>query len=305
MLRKRRTIPIFGTDIRTLPHNQFMLRQKWGSVVCPSCGNLVGINDQTCFTCGRWNPGLWGFAPALNRLGRDLGFTRFVIGSCGLLYALMLFTDPSGINTGGLLNLFSPSTRSLFLFGASGYIPVLGYHRWWTFLTAGWLHAGLLHIFFNVMAIRQLAPPASEMYGPSRMVIIYTIAGITGFAASTLTGWLLPPFLGGARFTVGASAAICGLLGALVVYGRRTGSSMVTDQAKSWILSLVVLGFLMRGAGIDNWAHFGGFVGGYTAAKFLDPLQPERLDHMIVALVCMALTGIAIVFSIVDGFRYL
>src|SRR5437899_9613360 len=42
--------------------------------VCPSCGNLVGVNDERCFTCGRWNPGLWGFAPLLKRLGRDLGF---------------------------------------------------------------------------------------------------------------------------------------------------------------------------------------------------------------------------------------
>src|SRR5215813_11176515 len=66
-------------------HNQSMLRQKWGSVVCPSCGNLVGVNDERCFTCGRWNPGMWGFAPALNRFGRDLGFTLFVMGACGVL----------------------------------------------------------------------------------------------------------------------------------------------------------------------------------------------------------------------------
>ena len=118
-----------------------MLRQKWGSVVCPSCGNLVGINDERCFNCGRWNPGLWGFAPALSRLGRDLGFTQFVIGSCVTLYVLMLLADMSGINTGGLLSFLSPSGRSLFWFGESGAVPVFGYGRWWTVLTAGWLHA--------------------------------------------------------------------------------------------------------------------------------------------------------------------
>src|SRR5262249_15248671 len=199
------------------PIMDFMLRQKWGSIVCPSCGNLVGVNDKQCLTCGRRNPGLWGFAPLLNRLGRDVGFAQFVMGGCISLYALMLIADPNAIHTSGILNFLSPSTRMLFLFGASGARPVFGAGRWWTVITAGWLHAGLLHIFFNMMWIRQLAPPTSEMYGPSRMIIIYTIAGIIGFTASTLAGaFIRLPILGGAGFTVGASAPIFGLLGALV-----------------------------------------------------------------------------------------
>jgi rhomboid protease GluP len=278
-----------------------MLRQKWGSVVCPSCGNLVGVNDKQCFTCGRWNPALWGFAPALSRLGRDLGFTQFVIGACVTLYVLMLVTDPNGMNVGASLSFLSPSQRSLFLFGDSGVVPVFGAGRWWTVLTAGWLHAGLLHILFNMMWIRQLAPGTSELYGPGRMVIIYTIGGIVGFTASTLVG-AFAPFLGGAMFTVGASAPIFGLLGALVHYGKR-GSSMVGSQAKSWAVTMFIFGFIVPG--IDNWAHLGGFVGGYAASKFLDPLQPERLDHLIVALGCLAATGIAIVFSIADGLRWI
>ena len=87
-------------------------------------------------------------------------------------------------------------------------------------------------------------------------------------------------------------------------YGRRTGSSIVGDQAKSWAVALFIFGFIFRG--VDNWAHLGGFVGGYATAKMLDPLQPERLDHLVAALVCLALTAIAIAFSIVDaltGFR--
>jgi rhomboid protease GluP len=281
-----------------------MLRQKWGSVVCPSCGNLVGINDERCFNCGRWNPGMWGFAPALNRLGRDLGFTPFVMGACGVLYALMLAWDPNGISSGNILTLFSPSTRALFLFGASGRIPVVGYDRWWTVLTAGWLHAGILHIFFNMLWIRQLAPPTSEMYGASRMIIIYTIAGIVGFTASTLAGTFIHlPLIGGAGFTVGASAPIFGLLGALMHYGKRTGSSIVGDQAKSWAVMLFIFGFIMPG--VDNWAHAGGFAGGYVTSKFLDPLKPERLDHLVAALLCLGATGVAIVFSVLHGRQFL
>src|SRR6266571_7808903 len=232
-----------------------MLRQRGGSVVCPSCGNLVGVQDQQCFTCGRWNPGLWGFAPLLSRLGRDLGFTQFVIGGCVILYLLTLIIDTGSISTSGLLNFLSPSLQSLFLFGASGPIPVFRYGRWWTVLSAGWLHGGILHIFFNMMWVRQLAPATSEMYGASRMVIIYTIAGVVGFTASTVMGtvFVLPAFLVGAGFTVGASAPIFGLLGALVHYGKRGGSSMVGDKAKSWAVMLFILGFIMKGE--DKWAH--------------------------------------------------
>jgi len=217
--------------------------------------------------------------------------------SCIILYLLTLAFDVQGVSTGGF-NFLAPSGRSLFVFGASGVIPVFRAGRWWTFLTAGWLHAGVLHILFNMMWIRQLAPATSETYGPSRMVIIYTFAGVTGFAASTLSGAFIP-FLGGAGFTVGASAPIFGLLGALVFYGRRTGSSIVGDQAKSWAVALFIFGFIFRG--VDNWAHLGGFAGGYATAKFLDPLQPERLDHLVAALACLALTAMAIVFSIVSA----
>ena len=283
---------------RNFRHNHGMLRQKWGSVVCPSCRNLVGVNDERCYTCGRWNPGLWGFAPALSRLGRDLGFTQFVMWSCIVLYLLTLAYDIGGVGMSGF-NFLSPSLQSLIVFGASGFVPVFRYGRWWTPLTAGWLHGGAVHILFNMMWIRQLAPATSEMYGASRMVIIYTIAGVTGFAASTLFGPFIP-LLGGGGYTVGASAAIFGLLGALIFYGRRTGSSAVGDQAKSWAVAVLIFGFILRGT--DNLAHLGGLAGGYATAKVLDPLAPERLDHLIAALACLALTGIAIVFSIVDAF---
>src|SRR2546422_5835917 len=98
-----------------------MLRQKWGSVVCPSCGNLVGINDEKCFTCGRWNPGMWGFAPLLSRLGRDLGFTQLAVGGCIAIYVLSLAVNFDGISNSGL-NFLSPSIQGLFLFGATGAI---------------------------------------------------------------------------------------------------------------------------------------------------------------------------------------
>ena len=147
-------------------------RQRTGSVLCTSCGVLVGVNDERCYNCNRRNPGLWGYASAVRSLGADVGFTPFVIGTCATLYVLTLLASRGNIGMGGLFSLFSPSTQALFLFGASGAQPVFVFGRWWTVLSAAWLHAGILHILFNMMAVRQLAPGTADLYGPGRMVII-------------------------------------------------------------------------------------------------------------------------------------
>lgn len=277
-------------------------RQRSGSVVCPSCGKLVGINDEKCLNCGRRNPGMWGFTPLFRRLGQDFGFTGAVIGGCVALYAAALLLDPAGMGSGALFSLLSPTTRSLFVLGASGAIPVFELGRWWTVLSAAWLHGGLLHILFNMLWVRQLAPETAEAYGPARMVIIYTLSGVSGFLTSSLVGhylYFLPSFLGGARFTVGASASIFGLLGAIVHYGRRRGSSAVGRQALSYAMVLGLFGFVMPG--IDNWAHLGGFFGGWGVARWLDPWLPERVDHVVAALACLAATVAAIAASVLTG----
>ena len=273
-------------------------RQRTGAVVCPSCGRLVGVNDKECLNCGRKNPGMWGLTGLLRGLGRDAGFFQLVLSAAILLYGATLVVDPNGVTSSGLFSLLQPSPQSLFAFGASGAVPVFGYHRWWTVLSAGWLHAGLLHILMNMLWVRQLAPETAELYGPSRMVIIYTVSSACGFLLSSVTGAVLP-FLGGARFTVGASAALFGLLASLVHYGRRSGSRLVGNQAWSYAIALFVMGFLFPG--VDNWAHAGGFAGGYLASKWLDPLRPERGDHALAAVACLAASALAIVASLVTA----
>ena len=150
-----------------------------------------------------------------------------------------------------------------------------------------------------MMWIRQLAPVTAEMYGPGRMVIIYTAAGVAGFALSSFAGAFLPGFffLRGGQFTVGASASIFGLLGALVYYGNRTGSRLIGSQALSYALMLGVFGLIMPG--VDNYAHGGGFAGGYLAARLLDPMQTERIDHVMIAFGCLAASLLSIVYSII------
>ena len=273
-------------------------RQTTGSVVCSSCGSLVGVRDEKCYNCGRRNPGLWGFAPLLRSLGNDLGFVPLVIWGCGGLYIVsLLLSGPGLVVYGGGLNILMPSNNAVLILGASGGYPVFNYGRWWTVISANWLHGSLLHIVFNMMWVRDLAPVIADVYGPGRMVIIYTVAGVCGFILSTL-GWFLPrmPFIGGGGLTLGASAAVFGLLGALVYYGRRTGSSLIGGEAVRYAIILGVMGLIIPG--IDNLAHAGGFFGGYLSGRLLDPLKPERTDHMLIAVLCLAAAAASIIASV-------
>ena len=281
-------------------------RKTEGSVVCPSCGMLVGVNDDECLNCGRRNPGLFGFAPILAKLARgglEDAFLTSIIVVCGMVYVASMVVG--GVSMGGFMSMLSPGNGGLFLFGASGAIPVFDLGRWWTVFSATWLHGSLLHILFNMYMVRQMAPAVIEFYGLSRTVILYTLSGAVGFAASSFVGEYLPlpGFLGGAQFTVGASASLLGLIGAILYYSHRSGSSMIGQQVRMWLIYLLIWGIIFPG--IDNWAHLGGLAGGYGIAMWMDPLHPERGNHTLIAVVCIAVTGISLILSVIHGLQFL
>jgi len=240
----------------------------------------------------------------LRQLGTDLGFVPLVIGASTTLYVLTLLMSGriEPVGAGGF-SFLAPSHEALRLFGMSGAIPVFVQGQWWTLLSATWLHGSLLHILFNMMWVRDLGPATADVIGASRTVIIYTVAGVCGFLLSSVTGYYLGglpiPLLHGAAFTMGASASIFGLLGALVHYGRTSGSSFIHGQAMRYAVILFIFGLIMPG--IDNYAHAGGFAGGYITSAFFNPLTRERGDHLIAAVACLFATLLAILFSVVHG----
>jgi len=127
------------------------------------------------------------------------------------------------------------------------------------------------------------------------------LGGAFGFLLSSLAGytlyWMPVYFLRGAGLTIGASAPVFALLGALVRYGRRSGSSQIHGYALNYAILLGIFG-LLPGAAVDNYAHLGGFAGGYLVALWLDPLKPERVDHLVGAMVCLALTFFSVLASL-------
>mgnify|MGYP003310586909 CR=1 FL=1 len=116
---------------------------------------------------------------------------------------------------------------------------------------------------------------------------VKTVAGVVGFLFSTL---IAPVTAGGfPRSSLGASGSIFGLLAAAIVYGRKGGSTLFTRQFLQWALLLFVFGFIM--SGVDNWAHGGGFIGGYGAAYLFGRNQErEGLGAYLAGGVCLLAT---------------
>ncbi|MEE3202300.1 MAG: rhomboid family intramembrane serine protease [Acidobacteriota bacterium] len=265
------------------------MRQAQGSIVCAQCNQLVGINEETCPFCGAWRPGLFGWAPVLRSvIGTRLDQITLIVGATVTLYVLALLLQPEAImEASGFLSILSPGGRALYQLGMTGGVAwELGW--WWTLLTAIYLHGGLLHIFFNVMWIRNLGPVASDAYGPARAFVLFNISGAAGFLVSnTMSG----------APTIGASGAIFGLLAALIVYGQKRGQSMLTQQLWQWAIILGIFGFVMPS--VNNWAHGGGFVGGWLAAQFMgfSDEHRESTGVMLTSLALIALTAVGFVLS--------
>lgn len=289
------------------------LRQTTGSVVCPRCGRLVGVLEKKCFNCGRGYPGLFGFAPLLGKFGRSFSFGDLMFWSCGAIYLITVLLQPEGILSpkGGILSMFGPDGLVLFLFGSSGKVPVYDLGRWWTVLSAGFLHGGLLHIYFNLSSLRPLAAGVENAIGLGRTILVYTISTISGFAltstvrlitASDAFGGVVPRIFAGADVSVGASAAICGLVGAMLAYGQRTGQFHLQRNARNSMIAVLIMGFVLPY--IDNWAHLGGFAGGWLATRLLRPLEEESPGHLLGGLICLVLMFASVVVSILHGLPY-
>jgi rhomboid protease GluP len=260
-------------------------------MICPKCGKLIGVGEERCPFCGAWRPGLFGYAPAMQRLfGRHLDLMSLISGVCIALYVVSLALQPEAIFSGrGLFSFLSPGSRALYQLGMTGG-AAWDQGWWWTLLTATYLHGGILHIFFNLMWLRNLGPSVAEVFGPARAFVIFSLSGAAGF--------LLSNFASGVP-TIGASCSVFGLLAALIVYGRRRGASMLTAQLMQWAIVMFVMGFFMTG--INNWGHAGGFAGGWLAAQAMGFIGERRESAAVqgLALLLLVATGAGFVLSFV------
>lgn len=265
------------------------------SVFCPGCKKLVSKDESECPYCGLKNPGAWYKNNIVFTLLRDGDFViKLIIGVNIFFYVLSLIVSQGISFSPNPLNFLSPDTGALIFMGASGRVPVDTYKIWWSFVSASYLHGSILHILFNMIAFSQLYKMVLNFYGNSRTFLVYSISGISGFVLS---------YLSGTSVTIGASAAICGLIGSLFYYGKSRGGmhgKLVYKQVTGWIISLAVFGLLVPG--IDNFGHLGGFLGGIITGflfGYLEKKQENSLSRVCGILLAL-LTFFVLLMSVLN-----
>ena len=277
-----------------------MARHQRQSILCPNCGKLVGTDESHCPYCDLARPGSWWKSNVWTRGFRNTDqVVRAIIYANVAMYVITLLVYPRALSfTFNPFSLLSPDNRSLIFLGATGTIPIDRLHRWWTLVSANYLHGGILHILFNMLALRQLGAFVLQEYGGYRMVVLYTLGGIIGFFVS---------YLAGVPLTIGASGAVCSLIGATLYYGKSRGGTYgqaIYRQVGGWAIGLFLFGILMPG--INNWAHGGGILAGVVFGFLLGYHERRRegLFHKLLAGICVVLTLTILGWAVASSIYY-
>jgi len=228
------------------------------TAVCPDCGSRIAAQRASTAerTVGKLFPGL-GSTTSLILIANSLWF-----------FLLMLAQIRSGYS-----GFFGFDGELLVRFGSGFSVPVrlsdgiITGGEWWRWITPIFLHSGLIHFGFNSLVLIQIGQLAEELYGPKRLWVIYLLCGISGAGLSQI----LRPVN-----TVGASGAILGLLGLLMVYGWRSKDAFgerLKGMMLRFIVFIMIIGLL---PGIDNLNHLGGLICGALLALIVPTGQDQN-----------------------------
>jgi rhomboid protease GluP len=262
--------------------------------LCPACGALVGISATRCHECGASLR--FSLAALTKKLSGVFGETETPVTSALLVANILMFgiswvlTMQAG-EAGGLRTLFGMSSEASYRLGASHPYGIFIQHQWWRVVTAMFLHGGLIHIGFNMMSLLQLGPALEELYGSSRYFFLYVVTGAFGFFVSALTN----------HFSLGASGALLGLVGAMLAVTTKRGGAFMRDLRSRLITSVVILFAIgmWGGLGIDNYAHMAGFSAGFLFGKTYADRQPMNPHEKQTAYALGWLAGIIVLASFV------
>jgi membrane associated rhomboid family serine protease len=156
-------------------------------------------------------------------------------------------------------------------FGALVPLLVVEYRQWWRLIAAGFLHADFMHIALNLYAFYGLGRLAERFFGTGQLIAVY---GLSLFGASTLVT-LFSPLV---TPTVGASGAIMGVLGALVIFFRTYREQLV--GGRGFLNGLIRMALINIGIGllpgISWWGHLGGFAFGALTGLVVIPRATQR-----------------------------
>jgi membrane associated rhomboid family serine protease len=248
--------------------------------ICTSCMVQAAVGVR-CPECAGRPTGVGRLKPRAAARGTAY-LTTVLIAINVAMFAAQMLTNPSGIGRG----LGGSVSSNGWLFG-----PDVADGEWWRIVTSGFLHAGVVHLAFNMIALWVLGRTFEAYIGPLRFGLIYFASVVWGSAGALL---LTPN-----GFTVGASGGVFGLLAAIVVIQR--GISLVGD-AGIWLGLNLVITFTLPGISIGG--HLGGIVGGGLTALALSALGKRHVAarrlHVpsVVAALVLIVIGAALAVAI-------
>ncbi|HET9181440.1 MAG TPA: rhomboid family intramembrane serine protease [Candidatus Angelobacter sp.] len=155
-------------------------------------------------------------------------------------------------------SFFEFAGRTMVIFGGN-YGPLTLTGDYWRLITTGFVHAGLLHIGFNMWCLWYLGQLSERLFGSWITFAVYMLTGVSGALLSTAVHPM--------NLEIGASGAIFGIAGA-ILSGIKFGNVAVSSFQKRQIISSMIffvifnLAFGAAIPGIDNWCHLGGLISG-------------------------------------------
>lgn len=213
-------------------------------------------------------------------------FTYILIMACVLMFGICCIFD-------GIDALRSITNYTALKMGAN-FAPLIRQGEIWRVITYMFLHASLLHLIVNMYSLYALGASVENFLGRWKFIVVYLVSGICGGLLSAATG--------SNTISVGASGAIFGLAGALLYFGyhyRTYLGEAIKKQIIPIILINLLIGYLI--AGIDNFGHIGGLIGGIlcTMALGIDGKSKtfEKINGMICLLAFMGILIYVIMFK--------
>ena len=276
-----------------------------GRPICADCANFgpVGIRcpDHASVRQGsatRLKPRPVLRAPGVALGSGDAPVTKVLIG-LNLAVYLLTVVQGAGLNSpgGSIFNKF-------ILVGSNSRLPFFAQtgdlahdHEWWRLFTSMFLHASILHIAFNMFALYVIGTQVEQYLGRSRYIGLYLVSGLAGGAGAVVQAPFQP--------VVGASGAIFGILGAmLIIEWQLTGR--LAGNAMTLIVINLVISFAIPG--ISWGGHIGGLIGGILITLAYAHWRGGRAQYGqlglggIIGLVAVAVGSVAIAYFRVRGY---
>jgi membrane associated rhomboid family serine protease len=244
-----------------------------GKPICPDCMTATPVGMR-CPDCSRQRTPV----KTLRNVYADPTVTYVLIAINVLLFI--------GSTAGGSPFAGGPEgsvARDLALFG-----PAVEAGDWWRLVTSGFMHAGIIHILFNMYILYWLGTMLEPPLGHVRFIGLYF--------ASLLCGSFGVLLLSPDSFTVGASGAVFGLMGAAFVMQRLRGVDPMQSGIGPIILLNLAITFIIPGISIGG--HLGGLVGGAATAYAMDQLAQRRRGVALPVIACVAVAALAVAGSL-------